>query len=70
MADDGRLDAALHRLDAGLSPPMSPKRSDRCVFCPKTKREVVAMVEASTGARICDECIGLCNGLLKGSADG
>lgn len=36
-----------------------------CWFCLKNRREVKKLVEsADTRARICDECIGLCNEIL------
>lgn len=37
----------------------------RCVFCLKTQAEVQKMIESDyTGARICDECVGLCVEIL------
>lgn len=40
----------------------------RCVFCLKTTREVVAMIGSEPGARICNECVGLCMGILRREA--
>lgn len=38
----------------------------RCVFCLKTVREVAGMIESeTTGARICNECVGLCVGIME-----
>lgn len=31
-----------------------------CWYCLKELKEVKQMVEADTGARICDECVGQC----------
>lgn len=36
----------------------------RCSFCGKTAREVEKLVEAATGARICNECVSLCIPLM------
>lgn len=33
---------------------------ESCWFCLKEAREVKKIVEADTGARICDECVGQC----------
>jgi hypothetical protein len=36
-----------------------------CSFCAKPQREVEVLIEAGTGALICDECIGLSMALIK-----
>ncbi len=36
-----------------------------CSFCGKTVREVKGLVESNFGTRICNECVGLCVGLLE-----
>jgi hypothetical protein len=39
----------------------------KCSFCEKSKREVKKLI-AAKGVFICDECIGLCNEILKEEA--
>jgi ATP-dependent Clp protease ATP-binding subunit ClpX len=40
-----------------------------CAFCSKVKREVKRLITGDTGACICNECIGLCNGILVDAGD-
>jgi len=46
---------------------MAPKRVYRCSFCGKAQTEVKALV-SGPGVFICDECVGLCQGIIAKNA--
>ena len=50
------VEAQARRVRAQASGPLGKA----CWFCLKEPVEVKKMVEADTGARICDECVGQC----------
>lgn len=59
---DSARDGATSRLasPADVALAAAERAAQRyCHFCRKPRREVKAFVESETGARICDECVGL-----------
>ena len=42
------------------------RRTLRCTFCGKTSREANRLI-AGPGVYICDDCVGICNTILKGT---
>ena len=58
--------AALPPADAGIRPAGrtgAPRETLYCTFCSKSQHDVQKLI-AGPNVFICDECIGLCNGIL------
>jgi hypothetical protein len=52
-----------------LPPPYEGKGPLHCSFCLKSQHEVAKLIAGPGGIFICDECVGLCNGIIAGTWD-
>jgi ATP-dependent Clp protease ATP-binding subunit ClpX len=50
-----------------LPPAYQGKGPLHCSFCLKSQHEVAKLIAGPGGIFICDECVGLCNGIIAGT---